>query len=209
MEKLLDDYINKYQNNELAGQQVYNYSKHLDLFSLFLEKVETEYSLNHIEFNPSELFNNDFFKFHNSDINTSKMRFIEFLLLLQKKEYLKIKSIDFSSTQETYYDPELGKDVYKKYDGWKCILEINKTSREIKALEQCDISSTTIKNEEILKLALKDYTNEQIANELNIAVGTVKNILNVLFSTYGITGNTKGKRKKLKIVHQSNQNNLE
>ena len=53
---------------------------------------------------------------------------------------------------------------------------------------------------EILNLLIKGLSNSQIAEKLSIAEGTVKNILNEYYSQYNISGNTKGKREKLKEI---------
>lgn len=161
LETILNQYIKNYENNNLYGEQIYNYQRHLNDFIIFLELIENEFNLNHIEFDAS-CKTGDFCYY----------KFIEFLLLLQKKKYLKIKSIDFINTQESSYAIE-AEEPSNKYDSWKCILEIYKTSKEIKELEYLqpnqfhtvgqfdNIEINTNKNE-------KHYVNKFTQEEIQI-----------------------------------------
>ena len=115
-------------------------------------------------------------------------------------------TIETFDNYKKYYDCLFLVEIKTAYDGI-----INPTIKLLKDLRWHYIEYTGNKtndidnteNPAILNLLLKRFTNAQIAKELNIAVGTVKNILNECYSSYDISGKIKGKRDKLIAILES------
>ena len=200
IEPQLNEYIEKYKDGKLEGIEIYNYQKHFDCYIEFLKGKENLYNLNHVEFDPNQF--------------DSSYRFIEFLLLLEKKNYLRIKSIDFNTFLKPIYFETDETGEYATIKSWKATLEIYKTSSEIKALELESNSEISRKNKtalseesEIINLLLTDLSVVKIGEKLNFGKKVINNKLNLIYEKYNIegTGNNKGKREELVKKIQSKE----
>lgn len=123
-----EKYINYFKNGEI-NENYYNLGKHLKVFSEYIKQREVAgWQIGHLEFNPSILIDT-IFRIENLADDCLKdfkefiwpnYKFIEFLILMQEEEKLKIKEFKTKLSN------------HPVYDSWKMIIDYKQQNNKIR-----------------------------------------------------------------------------
>ncbi|MDD3014235.1 MAG: hypothetical protein PHC34_11080 [Candidatus Gastranaerophilales bacterium] len=169
LSSVLNSYIDKYEDRKLEGlyyEYDYTYRKLLEAYLAYLKSIENRVNLYNVHCLANKLgeylsqIDTDF----NKD-NNNKIRFIEFLILLERKNYLKIKGAGYNK---------------RKNPIWYVIIEVLKKSDEIESIESIEwvcfsnLSTRTDTGDTYIE-KIKVYTFSQKAEKYKLLVLLMKN----------------------------------
>jgi DNA-binding NarL/FixJ family response regulator len=90
-----------------------------------------------------------------------------------------LQSLRVIANGQAIIDPQLVRPILQR------LTELSLIVRDLSPVERSSIQLTP-RQEEVLELVAKEYSNEQIAEELGVSIGTVKNHMNKILRAFGV-----------------------